>query len=58
MTWILIIAVGGWGRISEVRFERMPEAQCRAALEALSPIRTAVGTACVGPDGQIVDWDE
>ena len=52
MTWILIVVIGGWGTVSDVRFERMTEAQCRAALEALEPLRSAIGAACVGPDGQ------
>jgi hypothetical protein len=52
MEWILIVAVGGFTGVSDVLFERMPAAQCRAAVDALTPIKSAVGAVCIGPNGE------
>ncbi|WP_457647640.1 hypothetical protein [Profundibacter sp.] len=58
MSWILIIVLPGTLGIESVQFERMPEAQCRAALTTMEPLKRKIGLACVGPDGQIVEMGE
>lgn len=58
MPWILIVAIGGWVGVSEVRFAEMTEAQCRAALAELSPLHFRIGAVCVGPGGEALKWGE
>ena len=54
--WILIIAIGGWGTVSDIQVHRdLPEAQCRAMALALKPLKDGVGVVCVGPDGTRVN---
>lgn len=57
--WVLLIALGGWGTISDMQVHRdLPEAQCRAMLTALAPLKQRVGAACVGPDGTRIELSD
>lgn len=58
--WVLIIAaIGGWGDVSDMQVHRdLPEAQCRAMLTALAPLKQRVGAVCVGPDGTRVELSD
>jgi hypothetical protein len=58
MSWILIIVLPGALGIGSVQFERMPEAQCRAALATMLPLERRVGLSCIGPAGEIVEGGE
>lgn len=57
MEWFLIIVVASRIGVSEVQVTPMPEAQCRAAIEVLAPLKKHVGVACVGPNGERVEAD-
>lgn len=58
MPWILIVAVGGWVGLSDVRLVALTERQCRTALAELEPLKPRIGTVCVGPDGEAAQWGE
>jgi len=58
MSWILIIVLPGAFGIASVQFERMPEAQCLAALTTMEPLEKRIGLSCIGPAGEIVEGVE
>lgn len=51
MTWILVIVIGGWATISDVKTIPMTEQQCKAAVREMAKT-TGLGVGCFGPDGQ------
>lgn len=53
--WVLLIAIGGFTGVSDVKHAEMTKDQCIASLTELSPLYlTGVDGVCVGPNGQVV----
>lgn len=42
--------------VGQIQIERMPEAQCLAVLEVMSPFVKHVSMACLGPEGEVVEF--
>lgn len=61
--WLLMIvtlsfnAVGAL-TVEDVRFQPMPEAQCRAVIQSMRTLYGRVGLACIGPQGQLVELEQ
>lgn len=59
MNWVLIIALrGAVAGIGSVNTTAMTELQCKASLEVLAPLKSSVGAACVGPNGEVVEMGQ
>ena len=56
--WILIIIIGGFTGIADVKPIQMTEAQCRQAVIQLKPYARAIGAGCFGPEGQKFTFDD
>lgn len=53
MTWLFIVVLVGIGGANDVKFTSMTEAQCRAAVDVMQPLKArGLGAACVGPAGE------
>ena len=56
MNWILIIVVSGQViGLGGVTTTPMTEDQCKASIEVLTPLKGALGAACIGPNGEIME---
>ncbi|MBZ9943495.1 hypothetical protein LB533_20625 [Mesorhizobium sp. BR1-1-13] len=56
--WFLIIAIGGFAGVSDVKTIGMTQAQCREAVTQLLPLRSALGAVCVGPNGEKFTFED
>ena len=56
--WILIIAIGGFSGVSDVKTVQMTQEQCRQAVVQMLPLRSALGAVCVGPNGEKFTFED
>ena len=55
MGWFLLVVTIGFAStsVSDVKIIQMTEAQCKAALIEMQPLKDHVGLACIGPNGEV-----
>ena len=52
VNWLFVVVVASsLSAVGEVKITPMTEAQCRAAVDLMRPLKGKLGAACVGPDG-------
>ena len=58
-TWIFLIALGGWGTVSDFKSIPMTELQCKQAVTQVKPIsKGRLGAVCVGPNGEKFGFED
>ncbi|OBQ68940.1 hypothetical protein EFV37_29320 [Mesorhizobium loti] len=57
-TWALIIVIGGFTGISDVKQTQMTEAQCKRTVIELKLYKDHIGAGCFGPEGQKFTFDD
>jgi hypothetical protein len=57
-TWILLIALGGWGSVSDFKSIPMTELQCRQAITQLKPLKGKMGAVCIGTNGEKFGFED
>lgn len=58
MTWLLIVTLGGFTGVSDMKQTFVTEMQCKAAVRKLYPLRRAAQALCVGPLGETFTFDD
>lgn len=56
--WILLIAIGGFNGVSDVKHVEMTGEQCRQAVVQMKPLSRAIGAVCVGPNGEKFGFED
>lgn len=57
-TWILIIFIGGFNGVSDVKHVPMTGDQCREAVRKMITFKGQVSAACFGPSGESFTFDD
>lgn len=57
--WVLVVVIGGFTSLADVKTVAMTERQCKAAVEELRPIkRNGLEVTCVGPNGEKYNFSD